>query len=98
MEQLLNQKMEIAERAGRLNVEIKRLSKVAEDIQLAKVRNGGKPDSIFAEIHVINTKYELRTFDIDRNGSEMHDALLLFLNSQIDKRKAELNELIKIPQ
>lgn len=96
--ELIQQKMEIAERAGRLNIEIKRLSEIAEDIQLAKVRNGGKPDGIFAETHVINSKYNLRTCDIDKNGSELHDALLLFLNSQIDKRKAELNELIKIPQ
>lgn len=99
---LFKKKMEIAQRAGVLNAEINQLSKLAASITEAKTKNmsreGVKPEAIYVEVQIGSTKKELRSYELDKDGVELHDAILMFLDSQIDKRKKELDELIKVLQ
>jgi hypothetical protein len=95
MEELLKKKMEIAKRAGELEKEIFNLTHLAECIK----KNVDRMETLYVKIQgdrIGNNGVELSSHTIDPGGTELHNALLLFLKSQIDKRTVELDELIKV--
>jgi hypothetical protein len=96
MNELLKKKMEIAKRAGELEKSIIGLSELAGRIEEKK----GRSDSLTIQIHHYTDKsHTLRSFEIEgHDGTMLHDSVMGYLKSQIDKRTAELNELIKVLQ
>jgi hypothetical protein len=104
MDELIKKKMEIAKRAGELNIEITRLADVALRIKQNSKNGYNKENGVCASALYLKIQgdklstngNELNSYEIDPGGTGLHDALLVFLNDQIDKRTKELDELIKV--
>lgn len=90
--ELIDKKLAIAERVAKLAREIKVLEEARKDIQERKEEGG----NISIEIRGFE-RHRIEAYQFD-DVFELHDSILGFLQKQIDQRKAELNELIKIPQ
>lgn len=91
--ELFERKMEIAEQAGKLQEEIKKLSDIAKDIRKCKEHGHSLTVAVSAY-----SRHEIESWLVNPNGTALHNCLLQFLDGQIEKRKHKLNELIKITQ
>lgn len=91
--ELIDKKLAIAERVAKLAREIKVLEEARKDIQERKEEGG----NISIEIRGFE-RHRIEAYQFVDDVFELHDSILGFLQKQIDQRKAELNELIKIPQ
>lgn len=93
--ELIKKKMEIANRAGNLEKEINELS--ATKLQVKKCIETQCPLYVKIEGSYMETSgRSLRTKDIEPNGHDLHKALIVYLDQQIEKRTKELDELIKV--
>ncbi|MFD0710585.1 hypothetical protein [Paenibacillus sp. GCM10027626] len=103
IEDLINQKIAIAKRAGELHGEIKSLRKMiewTESKKTAVVRDGKKlPESITVRVPVThNETFVLHSNEWDREGTRLHDMVLQLVKSLLADRESELNDLIKVMQ
>lgn len=89
MKDLIKEKLDIAERAGKLHQELSGLFHSKQLIQ--------KKKDCRESLRVITSGQE--SFDsgrIDNYGSELHDLVIQYLDKQIQIREIALDELIKV--
>jgi hypothetical protein len=87
--EIMKQKLDIAKRAGELSGELAELSQLRQNIERKKKGR----DSI----RVITADQEpLYSNRYEKDGTTLHDLVLTWIDVQIEKREAEVNDLIKI--
>lgn len=97
---LFSKKMEIAKRAGEVQTELTELSRVKDVVESKRkevYRGGGRSSNEPIKI-LLGDRDVFSTSNWEVNGTALHDLVIQYLDTQINKRKAELDELIKVLQ
>jgi len=100
MSDLLKKKLEIAKQAGKLDAEIVSLNNMIEFLKMKRhyVTNGSSGDLSVKFQRGGNAEYVIDSYYWDPKGTGLHDALIGYLHSQLDKRMKDLDDLIKVMQ
>jgi len=90
----IERKVEIARMAGGLAQEIERFQKILDWLEYAR----NKHRSIKVRISIDDAEDDFLLASYMFGDLRLHDCLIDMLKGQIAERKAELNELIMIPE
>lgn len=87
--EILQQKLDIAKRAGELHGELAKLFQLKKNVERKKNCREG--------LRVITANQEaLESRSFDKYGTTLHDLVIGWIEAQIAQREAEVNDLIKI--
>ncbi|MCM3632899.1 hypothetical protein [Paenibacillus camelliae] len=92
MNDLIKEKLSIAKRAGELHEEIEGLEYT---LNCSKSKLEAK-HSYIINVSLNSFSLNLDTNKIDNTDFSLHEAVIMYLEKQIDKRHQELDSLIKI--